>query len=90
MNISKDRRIVEKLLSEQLREKIERMLARVQKEMKSDIFGLGEEIHIEHPYAWKKMKSSWSDLFPEMPVTIVVDAQIEQMGKTQGHAPLQK
>jgi spore germination protein KC len=62
----------------------------VQKEMKSDILGIGEEIHIEHPYFWKKSQDSWSDIFPNVPVTVEVKVRIEQMGKTQGRSYLRK
>ncbi|WP_342436593.1 Ger(x)C family spore germination protein [Paenibacillus sp. FSL L8-0436] len=90
LNSARDRKIVEKQFSEQLHTRIESMLTHVQKEMKSDIFGISEEIHIEHPYYWKKIQDSWNDFFPGMPVTIEVDIQIEQIGKTQGRAYLKK
>ena len=92
LNLSnaKDKKIAEQLFSEHLHAKIELLLAHVQKEMKSDILGIGEEIHIEHPYFWKKNQDSWSDIFPNVPVTVEVKVRIEQMGKTQGRSYLRK
>lgn len=90
LNSTRDRKIVEKQFSRQLHTRVEHMLTHVQKEMKSDIFGIGEEIHIEHPYYWKKIQDSWNDIFPGIPVTVEVDIQIEQIGKTQGRAYLKK
>ncbi|MNC25597.1 Spore germination protein B3 precursor [compost metagenome] len=87
---TKDRILVEKLFSEQLQTRIKSMLARVQKEMKSDVFGIGKEVHNQHPYAWKKIQDRWNDLFPDVPVTIDVDVKIERIGKTQGRSYLRK
>ncbi|MNO27680.1 Spore germination protein B3 precursor [compost metagenome] len=87
---TKDRILVEKLFSEQLQTRIKSMLARVQKEMKSDVFGIGKEVHNQHPYAWKKIQDRWNDIFPDVPVTIDVDVKIERIGKTQGRSYLRK
>ncbi|AIQ54029.1 hypothetical protein R70331_22500 [Paenibacillus sp. FSL R7-0331] len=86
----KIRKTVEQQFSNKLKLRIEGLLKLVQKEMKSDIFGLGEEIHIEHPAFWKRTKNSWSENFPEMTVNIKVDFQIEQLGKTQGRTYLKQ
>ncbi|AIQ48544.1 hypothetical protein R70723_23475 [Paenibacillus sp. FSL R7-0273] len=82
----KNRKNVEQQFSRQLQSRIEGLLTHVQKEMRSDIFGMGEEIHIEHPYFWKKIQDSWSEIFPAMPVQVEVELQIEQLGKTHGRA----
>ncbi|MNY40862.1 hypothetical protein D3C86_1756360 [compost metagenome] len=64
------------------------MLTHLQKVLQSDILGIGEDVHIEYPYAWKKMKDEWLDIFPEVPVTVDVDIKIERMGKM--HSPAHK
>ncbi|ULO06869.1 Ger(x)C family spore germination protein [Paenibacillus sp. 19GGS1-52] len=81
---------VETQLSKQIQTEIESMLVHVQKNLKSDIFGIGEEIHIEHPYAWKKIRSKWTDIYPLVPVTVDVNIDIERTGKTQTPVHIKK
>ncbi|WP_084673262.1 Ger(x)C family spore germination protein [Paenibacillus sp. HW567] len=90
LNNPQDRILVEKLFSKQVQGRIESMLGYVQKKLKSDIFGIGEEVHIEHPYIWKKIMNKWSDIFPDVPVTVKVDLTIEQIGKTLGRSHIRK
>lgn len=77
---------LERLLSEEVQTKVEGLLEQLQKNMKSDVLGIGEEIHIEHPYAWKKLKKNWMDTFPDVPVTVDVNFKIKRTGKTQAPA----
>lgn len=86
-NVNQMKRL-ETLLSKQIQSETESMLTHVQKELQSDILGIGEEIHIEHPYAWKKMKDKWLDIFPEVPVTVDAHIKIKRTGKT--HSPAHK
>jgi spore germination protein KC len=79
---------VETLLSQQIQSEAESMLTHVQKVLQSDILGIGEDVHIEYPYFWKKMKDEWLDIFPEVPVTVDAHIKIERTGKT--HSPAHK
>lgn len=67
-----------------------RTFSLVQKEWEADIWGFGDEIHIKHPYVWKKIKNQWSDIYPKVPVTVKVDIAIERTGRTQKPAHLGK
>ncbi|MBT2287642.1 Ger(x)C family spore germination protein [Paenibacillus albidus] len=73
----------ETLVSKQVENEAENMLAHVQRQLKSDILGIGEEIHIEHPYVWKKLQEQWNDIYPIVPVNVRVDIKIKRTGKTQ-------
>ena len=62
-------------------------MSRVQ-ELKSDIFGLGQELHRTQPEMWKEFKGDWNSIFSKMPISIAVEAKIirygvsnEQVGK---------
>ncbi|WP_379150822.1 Ger(x)C family spore germination protein [Paenibacillus sp. sgz5001063] len=85
-----DKKTIEKMFSDQLAARFESMVSHLQKEEKSDIFGIGKEVHIEHPYYWKKTKDKWNDIFPDVPVSIKVDVDMERMGKTQGRSYLRE
>ncbi|HPD01686.1 MAG TPA: Ger(x)C family spore germination C-terminal domain-containing protein, partial [Acetivibrio sp.] len=58
----------------------EKALNKAQKELKTDIFGFGEEIHRKHPKLWKKLKKEWSNKFPDLPVNITVEVETKQLG----------
>ncbi|WP_151736014.1 Ger(x)C family spore germination protein [Paenibacillus tengchongensis] len=73
---------VEDRMNQYLEEKVERVVAKVQKEFKSDIFGLGDTIHRRHPYRWKKLASDWETLFPEVELDIKVKLNITGTGIT--------
>lgn len=87
---SENLKLVQSKLSDEMQKKIESMFNHVQKQLKSDIFGFGEEIHIEHAAFWKKIKNQWKDIYPQIPVQIKVDVSIERVGKTQAPAHLKK
>lgn len=79
---------VETLLSKHIQSEFEKMMAHAQKELKSDILGIGRETHIQHPYAWKKIKKNWFNIYPDVPVTVKADFKIERTGKTKSPAHL--
>lgn len=74
----------------EIQKSMERMISHVQKKFKSDIFGFGRELHIQHPYAWKRMKKEWKDIYPRVPVTVKTDIRMERIGRTQAPAHLKK
>lgn len=73
---------LETLISKQIHNEAESLLAHTQ-ELGADILGIGEKVHIQHPYAWKKIKDSWSDIYPTIPINVEVDIKVTRTGKTQ-------
>ncbi|MDQ0062592.1 Ger(x)C family spore germination protein [Paenibacillus harenae] len=80
---------LEKKFSEEMQKEMTSMISRTQNKFKADIVGFGREIHIEHPYFWKKAKSVWADLYTKVPVSVKVDITIERIGRTQAHPNVQ-
>ncbi|WP_028589015.1 Ger(x)C family spore germination protein [Paenibacillus massiliensis] len=76
-------RKVELLLSTQITEDMDELLQYVKNELKSDILGLGEIVHHRRPYVWKKLRSSWVDIYPTIPVQVVSKIKIVRTGKTE-------
>lgn len=66
------------------------MIRRSQEKYKADIFGLGNEVHIQHPYAWKTIKDQWLDIYPQIPVSVQFDMNIDRIGRTQAPAHTKK
>lgn len=77
--------ILEKLSEEKIKKLCEKSIAKA-KDLKSDIFGFGNEIHISNPEYWKTVESTWNDSgFIDLPVTITVKFKIvgtDSIGKS--------
>lgn len=81
---------METKFSNDIEKVLTRTFSRVQKEWEADIFGFGNEIHIEHPYVWKRIKHQWNDIYPKVPINAKVDVTIERTGRTQKPAHVEK
>lgn len=92
LDLGKDKyvRMVENKFADYTHKQFEKLLYRSQHELNEDIFDLGEEIHNEHPYFWKKIKESWKDRYRDVPVSVEVEFHIERTGRTQAPAHLHK
>ncbi len=51
------------------------------KELGSDIFGFGEEVHRTYPKLWKKIKKDWNNEFIKVPVKITVQVRVNGLGE---------
>jgi spore germination protein KC len=71
---------VEEELNRKLKENVEKMIKTVQETYGQDVFGLGEQLHREHPYRWNTVKQNWDQLFPNVTVNVLVDLNIESVG----------
>ncbi|MFC4598882.1 Ger(x)C family spore germination protein [Cohnella hongkongensis] len=74
-----------KALEKELVQKIEKRLTdtldKVQKEMKADILGFGEEFRRKYPKKWKKIKGDWKEIFPTIEVDFDIKASVLRTGK---------
>jgi spore germination protein KC len=58
-----------------------KLLDKVQHEMKTDIFGFGESIHRAYPEVWDKLKDNWDEEFASLQVTFIPDSKIMDLGQ---------
>jgi spore germination protein KC len=84
LNLSKQANVkkVEARMNQYLEEKIKKVVTKVQKELKSDIFGFGDTIHSRHPYRWKKLAPDWDMIFPDIDLDITVKLNLTGTGLT--------
>ncbi|MBY0013425.1 Ger(x)C family spore germination protein [Paenibacillus typhae] len=73
---------VEARMNQYLKARIEKVVKKVQKEFKTDIFGLGDTIHRRHPYLWKSLSADWETVFPGVELDIRVKLNITGTGIT--------
>ena len=56
-----------------LKQDIEAMLSKVQKEFKVDVIRLGRTFQGKYPQHWNKIKDDWDEMFPDIPIEVTVD-----------------
>lgn len=64
--------------SRSIRKDVRAAVIRSQKDLKTDILGFGRSFEEKYPAEWKKMKSQWTELFPDLPYKVTVKAEIKQ------------
>lgn len=52
---------IEKTVEKQLRETVTAFVGKLQKDIKADVTGLGNEVRIHYPQKWKKIARKWDD-----------------------------
>lgn len=74
----------EQRLNKELKERIEYEITRAvrkAKAFKSDIFGLGQAMYRKYPKIWKSVEKNWDDdVFPNVDITLKVEAHIRRTG----------
>jgi len=73
---------VEEETIKQIRQRIDKMLHRVQKEYRADVIGLREYVRIYYPRAWETMKKDWDDKFAEATIRYQVKVNVKEFGTT--------
>ncbi|CAH1190400.1 Spore germination protein B3 [Paenibacillus auburnensis] len=84
LNLSKPANVkkVEARMNQYLEKEIQKVVTKVQKDFKCDIFGLGDTIHRRHPYRWKKLSADWNTIFPDLDLDITVKLDLTGTGLT--------
>ncbi len=78
-----DVKIVEKLMDEEFSKRLKDSIAILQTEFKSDIYGFGAYLHMQHPKEWKAMKSTWDEeYFPNAEIIVTVKTCIDYDGQS--------
>ncbi|MCZ8512789.1 Ger(x)C family spore germination protein [Paenibacillus filicis] len=79
----KNLKLVQSKFAGEIEGLIKSTLKHAQKQLKADIFGIGEELHIQHASYWKQNKDQWKDIYPGVPVTVQIDVKIQRTGRIQ-------
>ncbi|MGN7165993.1 Ger(x)C family spore germination protein [Paenibacillus cellulositrophicus] len=77
-----DLKIIQTRLSQEAEEKVRKLVDKAQHQYKIDIFGIGEQVHRQHPEVWKTLKPHWHETFPELPITVSVHLRYRDPGQT--------
>jgi len=69
-----------KKIEENQKEKIQEVVDRAQKDLKSDILSFGSAIHRADPKGWKSLSEKWDEEFPTVEVEYDIKADIRRLG----------
>lgn len=75
-----DLKTTEDRFNKRIKDEVLRSIKKVQTEFKSDIFGFGNAMHINHPGEWKKYRENWDESFSEAEINIKVESSINHSG----------
>lgn len=75
-------KIIENAISNHIEKEVAEVVAKVQTEFKSDIFGFGCQFHRNKPKIWNKIKDQWDEVyFPMAQVSVKVDTNVRFGGE---------
>lgn len=70
--------IVKESVQRTMKSEVEQAIQKLQKDLKSDVIGLGEVVHRQHKKVWKRtLKENWEQIFPEVKVDVNVHVAID-------------
>lgn len=73
---------LEQDFNEAIQKSVLKSIKKAQNEFESDIFGFGDELHIQHPKKWKEIKENWNDYFSKAIINVKVESLIDRFGQT--------
>lgn len=77
-------KVIEKAISDYFEDEIKASIEMVQKEFKSDIYGFGEQFHIQNPQIWKAIKANWDDdYFATAEISVKINTRVHFDGETR-------
>lgn len=75
-----DLKKVEKDIQQQIEKLISHTLDKMQNDLGVDAGGFGNQLRIEHPRLWEKVKKDWDSQFRTVPITTKVEVKISDYG----------
>lgn len=71
---------IEELLSQEGRERMEMLLKKLQKELKTDVVDFGLHVYRKYPQQWHSLKDDWDDIFSKAEVNLNIKTSIYHRG----------
>ena len=63
-----------------LKNNLERLVNRVKKDYRVDIFGFGNIVKKNSPQMWKSIGANWSDIFSDLDINVNVEIELKGSG----------
>ncbi|MFD2117038.1 Ger(x)C family spore germination protein [Paenibacillus yanchengensis] len=86
LNISEESVLnqIGELTSEHIKAEMEQTIATLQKKLKADALGWGEQVYRHQPKVWKKIHEQWQEKFPQIKYEIICKTVIRGTGVRDG------
>ncbi|MBO7743188.1 Ger(x)C family spore germination protein [Paenibacillus sp. MWE-103] len=81
-------RLVNALLTDQVNRAVDHSVKKSQQLYKADVFGFGRILHAKHPREWRRLASSWEDLYPQ--IEVIPHANVTVIGTGFAKRPLHR
>lgn len=83
-------KLAEEALNEIINKRITTVCHKAQKELKSDILGIGLELRRKHPSMWKPVKEDWEAQFTKVDIEVISKVVVTSPGMYGAPAQLKK
>ncbi|AFS77236.1 spore germination protein, Ger(X)C family [Gottschalkia acidurici 9a] len=74
---------LEVIVQEEIKHEAERVINKLQKEMKVDIIGIGDHLKRYNPKIWKQVERDWREVYPTVDVNVKVTSSIIDVGTVE-------
>ncbi|AFS77235.1 spore germination protein A3 [Gottschalkia acidurici 9a] len=71
---------IEVTIQEKIKHEAERVINKLQKEMKVDIIGIEDHLRRYNPEIWKEVDHDWRDIYPTVDINVKVTSSITDIG----------
>lgn len=75
--------VLEKDAEAQIKQDIEKLIDKAQKNYKTDFLGFGENMKRAMPNAWRSIANEWNDMFQDIEVKVEVDVRVKGSATTR-------
>lgn len=79
---AKDIAEIEADLNHQVKQAVEEIAAKAQKQYRLDLFSIGNSVFQQHPYKWKTIGPEWNRLFPQIDLSVEARVKCMDQGQT--------
>jgi spore germination protein len=79
---SKNVKKIEEAAEKEVKHLVQNVTKKMQEEYKVEVAGFGNQLRIEYPKLWEKVKGDWDQKFTTIPVNYYVDITIKDYGNT--------
>lgn len=75
-----DLHLIESQAGIEIKQRVQQVVARLQREYQADVLGFGHKIEQSNPRQWENIKNNWRQIFTQMPVSVDVKVNIRHTG----------
>ncbi|MDO7908061.1 Ger(x)C family spore germination protein [Paenibacillus sp. JX-17] len=76
----KNMKHLQQWFEEEADKQINEVIQKLQKEIRADVVGFGDQVRIKYPRQWKKLKDNWDETFAEARITYDFKLNLEGYG----------